>query len=62
MLDLRCKILLINLLFLKLYGEKVESKIERVHKFFVNLVHEYEVNHISNLSRGVNGANYQAAA
>ncbi|XP_052299982.1 zinc finger BED domain-containing protein RICESLEEPER 2-like isoform X1 [Citrus sinensis] len=54
--------LLINFLFPKIYGERTESEIERVRKLFVDLVHEYEVNHLSNSSGGVNGANSQAAA
>ncbi|KAH9713715.1 BED-type domain-containing protein [Citrus sinensis] len=62
MLDPRRKMLLINFLFPKIYGEKAESEIERVRKLFVDLVHEYEVNHLSNSSGGVNGANSQAAA
>ncbi|KAK9233321.1 hypothetical protein WN943_023570 [Citrus x changshan-huyou] len=62
MLDPRRKMLLINFLFPKIYGERTESKIERVRKLFVDLVHEYEVNHLSNSSGGVNGANSQAAA
>ncbi|KAK9229705.1 hypothetical protein WN944_022669 [Citrus x changshan-huyou] len=62
MLDPRRKMLLINFLFPKIYGEKAESEIERVCKLFVDLVHEYEVNHLSNSSGGVKGANSQAAA
>ncbi|KAH9736897.1 BED-type domain-containing protein [Citrus sinensis] len=61
MLDPRRKMLLINFLFPKIYGERAESEIERVRKLFVDLVHEYEVNHLSNSSGGVNGANSQAA-
>ncbi|KAH9667548.1 BED-type domain-containing protein [Citrus sinensis] len=62
MLDPRRKILLINFLFPKIYGGKAESEIERVRKLFVDLVHEYEVNCLSNSSGGVKGANSQAAA
>ncbi|KAH9765048.1 BED-type domain-containing protein [Citrus sinensis] len=62
MLDPRRKMLLINFLFPKIYGERAESEIERVRKLFVDLVHEYEVNHLSNSSGGVNGANSQAVA
>lgn len=59
-LDPRRKMLLINFLFSKIYGEKTESEIEMVHKLFVDIMHEYEVKHSSN-SGGVNGyANSQA--
>ena len=52
MLDPRHKMLLINFLFPKIYGEKVKTKIERVRKLFVDLVHEYKVKHSSNSSGG----------
>ena len=32
-----------------------------MRKLFVDLAHEYEVNHLSNSTGGVNGANSQAA-
>lgn len=60
-LDPRHKMLLINFLFPKIYGEKAESEIEMVHKLFVDIMHEYEVKHSSNSGGGVNGyANSQA--
>ncbi|KAH9650377.1 BED-type domain-containing protein [Citrus sinensis] len=52
----RHKILLINFLFPKIYGERAESEIERVRKLFVDLVHEYEVKYSSNANWEVNGS------
>ncbi|KAH9762411.1 BED-type domain-containing protein [Citrus sinensis] len=63
LLDPRRKMLLINFLFPKIYGERAEFEIERVHKLFVDLVHEYEVKYSSNANWGVNGsANSEGAA
>ncbi|KAH9650690.1 BED-type domain-containing protein [Citrus sinensis] len=56
LLDPRRKMLLINFLFPKIYGERAEFEIERVHKLFVDLVHEYEVKYSSNANWGVNGS------
>ena len=56
LLDPRHKMLLINFLFRKIYGERVESEIKRVRKLFVDLVNEYEVKYSPNANWGVNGS------
>ena len=56
MLDFMRKMLLINFLFPKIYGERAESKIKRVHKLFVDSVHGYELKYLLNSNgRGING-------